>query len=88
MGRDGHDRLATLTLLAAQTDFSQPGELALSIDESEVAWLEDKMAFTGTVDARQMARAFRLLRSADPVWSRLARKYLLGERAPMTDLIA
>ncbi len=88
MGRDSDDRLATLTLLAAQTDFSQPGELALFIDESEVAWLEDQMALTGTLDARQMAGAFRMLRSADLIWSRLVREYLLGERAPMTDLMA
>ncbi|MCS6853216.1 MAG: hypothetical protein NZ523_00460, partial [Elioraea sp.] len=88
MGRDGDDRLATLSLLAAQTDFSQPGELALFLDESEVAWLEDQMALTGTLDARQMAGAFRMLRSADLIWSRLVREYLLGERAPMTDLMA
>jgi len=88
MGRDGDDRLATLTLLAAQTDFSEPGELALFIDESEVAWLEDLMQLRGTLDSRQMAGAFRMLRSADLIWSRMVREYLLGERSPMTDLMA
>lgn len=88
MGRDGDDRLATLTLLAAQTDFSMPGELALFIDESEVALLEDMMAVNGTLEARQMAGAFQLLRSNDLIWSRLVREYLLGERAEMTDLMA
>ncbi|WP_019015838.1 alpha/beta hydrolase [Elioraea tepidiphila] len=88
MGRDGDDRLASLTLLAAQTDFSMPGELALFIDESEVALLEDMMAVRGTLEARQMAGAFQLLRSNDLIWSRLVREYLLGDRAPMTDLMA
>jgi polyhydroxyalkanoate synthase len=88
MGRAGDDRLASLTLLAAQTDFSMPGELALFIDESGVALLEDMMAVKGTLEARQMAGAFQLLRSNDLIWSRLVREYLLGERAPMTDLMA
>jgi polyhydroxyalkanoate synthase len=35
-----------------------------------------------------MAGAFQLLRSNDLIWSRIVREYLLGERAPMTDLMA
>jgi len=35
-----------------------------------------------------MAGAFQILRSNDLVWSRIVREYLLGERAPMTDLMA
>ena len=35
-----------------------------------------------------MAGAFQLLRSNDLIWSRLVRDYLLGERQPMTDLMA
>jgi polyhydroxyalkanoate synthase len=35
-----------------------------------------------------MAGAFQLLRSNDLVWSRLVNEYLMGERAPMTDLVA
>lgn len=35
-----------------------------------------------------MAGAFQLLRSNDLIWSRRIREYLLGRRAPMTDLLA
>jgi polyhydroxyalkanoate synthase len=35
-----------------------------------------------------MAGAFQLLRSNDLVWSRIVNDYLLGKRAPMTDLMA
>ncbi|MGO8919083.1 MAG: PHA/PHB synthase family protein [Stellaceae bacterium] len=88
MARDGDDRLKTLTLFAAQTDFSEAGELTLFTGESQIAYLEDTMWEQGYLDARQMAGAFQLLRSNDLIWSQLVRQYLKGERAPMTDLMA
>jgi len=88
MARDGDDRLASMTLFAAQTDFSEPGELGLFIDESQVSLLEAKMAQTGYLTAAQMAGAFQMLRSQDLLWSRLVNEYLLGERASMNDLMA
>jgi polyhydroxyalkanoate synthase len=88
MGRDGDDRLQSITLFAAQTDFSQAGELMLFIDESQLTFLEDIMWDKGYLDTTQMAGAFQLLRSNDLFWSRLVREYLLGERTPMIDLMA
>jgi len=88
LARHRPGRLASLTLLAAQTDFAEPGELALFIDEDQVARLGQAMRLRGTLDKRQMAGAFQLLRSNDLVWSRRVHELLLGERPAMTDLMA
>ena len=88
MARDGDERLASMSLFAAQTDFSEPGELALFIDESQLNLLEAQMAETGYLKASQMAGAFQMLRSYDLLWSRMVNEYLLGDRAPMNDLMA
>ena len=88
MARDGDERLASLSTFTAQTDFSEPGELGLFVDESQLSLLEAQMAQTGYLKASQMAGAFQMLRSYDMLWSRLVNEYLLGERAPMNDLMA
>jgi polyhydroxyalkanoate synthase len=88
MGRDGDDRLKSITLLTAQTDFTEAGELMIFIDESEVSFIENIMWEQGYLDTKQMAGVFQLLRSNDLIWSRMVRDYLLGERQPMIDLMA
>ena len=88
MAREKDERLASLTTLATQVDFTEAGELMLFIGESEVAYLENMMWDQGYLDGYQMAGAFQILRSNDLIWSRLVRNYLLGQRLPMTDLMA
>ena len=78
----------SVTLLAAQTDFSEAGELSLFIDESQIDLLDNLMWRQGYLDTRQMTGAFQLLRSDDLIWSRMVHEYLMGKRTAMTDLMA
>lgn len=88
MGRDGDARLATVTLLAAQVDFTEAGPLRLFINDSEVTLIEDIMAEKGYLSSDQMAGAFALLRARDLIWGPAISNYLLGARGDAFDLMA
>jgi poly[(R)-3-hydroxyalkanoate] polymerase subunit PhaC len=88
LGSDRPNSLRSLTLLAAQTDFTEAGELTLFINESQIAFLEDMMWRKGLLGTAQMAGAFQMLRANDLLWSRLVRDYLIGERAAPNDLMS
>jgi polyhydroxyalkanoate synthase len=88
MARDRDERLQSVTLFAAQTDFTEPGELGLFVDEGQVADLENITWDQGYLDAKQMARTFQMLRPYELFWSRVVGEYLLGERELPNDLMA
>jgi len=80
--------LASLSLLAAETDFTEPGEMGVLIDEAQVRLLEDMMAARGFLTGRQMAGSFQFLHSRELVWSSRTRRWLMGEEAVPNDLMA
>ncbi len=88
MARDQDERLGSVTLFAAQTDFTEPGELGVFIDEGQITELDGVMREQGCLDTAQMAGAFQMLRPYDLLWSRVVREYLLGKRQLPNDLMA
>ncbi|HDR8921059.1 MULTISPECIES: PHA/PHB synthase family protein [Burkholderia cepacia complex] len=90
LARDGrqHEALRSVSLLAAQTDFSEPGELGLFIDASELSALDALMWRQGYLDGAQMAATFQLLNARDLIWSRMMSEYLLGTRTKPNDLMS
>jgi polyhydroxyalkanoate synthase len=88
MARANDERLASLSLFAAQTDFSEAGELELFITEDQLTFLNDIMQTQGYLSSAQMGGAFQMLRSNDLIWSHAIRDYMLGERDAPFDLMA
>lgn len=80
--------LASVILLAAQTDFSDPGELGVFIDEAQLATLRQNMAEKGYMSGKEMGDSFVFLASRDLFWGRNTRRYLLGEEDPSFDLMS
>jgi polyhydroxyalkanoate synthase len=82
------ERLASLTMFAAQTDFSEPGELSIFISPAQLAMLEAMMWKEGVLESRQMGGAFQLLRTYDLLWGPSVATYLKGERLGVNDLMS
>ena len=79
--------LASLSLLAAETDFKEPGEMGVLIDEAQVRMLEDMMAAQGFLTGPQMAGSFQFLHSRDLVWANRTKRWLLGDEDIPNDLM-
>ncbi|WP_081710514.1 PHA/PHB synthase family protein [Sedimentitalea nanhaiensis] len=88
IGRDGGDPFATLSYFASQIDFTEPGELQLFINDSQLTFLEDMMWDQGYLDTTQMSGAFQMIKSVDLVWSQILHRYLMGDETAMFDLMA
>ena len=88
LARDKDERLASITMFAAQTDFSEPGELAFFINPSQLAMLEATMHRKGVLESKQMGGAFAMLRAQDLLWQPIVNQYLKGQRDRMIDLMA
>lgn len=80
--------LASVILLAAQTDFTEPGELGVFIDEDQLATLRQTMNERGYLSGKQMGGSFVYLASRGLLWGRNTRRYLMGEDDASFDLMS
>jgi len=87
MAAKGDDRVLSATLFTTMTDFQDPGELGIFIDEEQLSSLEARMAETGYLDGRDMATTFNMLRANDLIWSFVVNNYLLGKDPFPFDLL-
>ncbi len=88
LGQTGDTRIGSLTLLAAQTDFSQPGDLGVLVNPELVDQLETVIASSnGVMPGELMADGFNMLRPRDLIWRYVEDNYLLGITPPPFDLL-
>jgi polyhydroxyalkanoate synthase len=88
LARKGDKRIRDITMLAGQTDFSEPGELSLFISPAQIEMLEALMYKEGVLESAKMGGAFAVLRAHDLLWQPAVKSYLKGEREGMIDLMA
>ena len=79
--------IASASFLTTLIDFSEPGDLGVFIDETQIRLLESRMESQGYLDARAMAMTFNLLRANDLIWSFVVNNYLLGREPFPFDLL-
>ena len=88
MAAKGDHRINSATFWAAQTDFSEAGELSVFVDEAQLEALKAKMDSEGGVlPGSKMAGAFNMLRANDLIWSFVINNYLLGKQPMPFDLL-
>src|SRR5712692_3560537 len=87
MKAKGDDRFKSATYLVTMVDFAEAGELAVFIDEEQLAALEERMKTTGYLEGRDMATTFNMLRANDLIWSFVVNNYLLGKEPFPFDLL-
>jgi polyhydroxyalkanoate synthase len=83
----GDDRIASATYFVTLVDFTDVGEMAVFIDEGQLASLERRMRERGYLEAQDMATAFNMLRANDLIWSFVVNNYLLGKEQMPFDLL-
>jgi polyhydroxyalkanoate synthase len=81
------DRIASATYFVTLVDFTDVGEMAVFIDEGQLASLERRMRERGYLEAQDMATAFNMLRANDLIWSFAVNNYLLGREQMPFDLL-
>ena len=80
-------RILSATFFTTMTDFTDPGELGVFIDEGQVSSLEKKMFERGYLEGSEMAGTFNMLRANDLIWSFVVNNYLLGKDPFPFDLL-
>jgi polyhydroxyalkanoate synthase len=83
----GEERIASATFFTTMTDFKEPGELGVFIDEEQLSALETRMNHAGYLDGRDMATTFNMMRANDLIWSFVVNNYLLGKDPFPFDLL-
>jgi polyhydroxyalkanoate synthase len=81
------DRIASATYFVTLVDFTEVGDMAVFIDNEQLASLERRMRERGYLEAQDMATSFNMLRANDLIWSFVVSNYLLGKEQLPFDLL-
>ncbi|MFY0691942.1 MAG: class I poly(R)-hydroxyalkanoic acid synthase [Paracoccaceae bacterium] len=75
------------TFFTALTDFEDPGEMGVFLEDDFVDGIERQVAEQGYLHSFFMSRTFSFLRANDLVYGPAIRSYMMGEAPPAFDLL-
>ncbi len=75
------------TFFTTLTDFSDPGEVGVFLENDFVDGIERQSATDGILSKTFMARTFSFLRSNELIWTPAIKSYMMGQTPPAFDLL-
>lgn len=85
--RAGDTSVKSATFFTTLTDFSDPGEVGVFLDNDFVDGIERQANSDGILSKTLMSRTFSYLRSNDLIYGPAIKSYMLGETPPAFDLL-
>ncbi len=83
----GDTSVRTATFFTTLTDFSDPGEVGVFLNDDFVDGIERQTERDGILSKMFMSRTFSFLRSNDLIYTPAIKSYMLGEAPPAFDLL-
>lgn len=83
----GDTSVKSATFFTTLTDFSDPGEVGVFLNDDFVDGLERQSARDGILSRFFMGRTFSFLRSNDLIYQPAIKSYMMGEAPPAFDLL-
>jgi polyhydroxyalkanoate synthase len=83
----GDETVKTATFFTTLTDFSDPGEVGVFLNDDFVDGIERQTERDGILSRFFMSRTFSFLRSNDLIYTPAIKSYMLGEAPPAFDLL-
>lgn len=87
MAKTGIKTVRSATFFTTVTDFADPGEMSVFLEDDFVDALEAEVQDNGYLQSFFMARTFTYLRANDLVYGPAIRAYMMGEAPPAFDLL-
>jgi len=87
MAKRGDKSVNVATLFTTLTDFADPGEVGVFLDEGFVDAIEADARDKGVLESFFISRTFSFLRANDLVYSPAIRSYMMGKTPPAFDLL-
>ena len=85
--RAGDQTVKSATFFTTLTDFSDPGEVGVFLDNDFIDGIERQTAVDGILAKSFMSRTFSYLRSNELIYQPAIKSYMMGEAPPAFDLL-